>query len=75
MGSAAFKIVMWSLFAIGLIGAGIGIAELHVEWIVTSLIVASVSGLVLLRIRADAHPEMHMDVDMKQAGRRITTAG
>lgn len=58
MGSATFKSFLWSLFIIGLVGAGIGVSALHVEWTVASLIVASVSGLVLLRIRADAHPEL-----------------
>ncbi|MFZ2175545.1 MAG: hypothetical protein WAW17_16220 [Rhodococcus sp. (in: high G+C Gram-positive bacteria)] len=64
MGSAAaktivwIKTVMWSVFVIGLVGAGVGVSELHVHWTVASLIVASVSGLILLRIRADAHPEL-----------------
>lgn len=72
MGSVFLKAIMWSLFAIGLIGAGIGIAELHVEWIVASLIVASVSGLVLLRIRADSHPEMEMDIDLERSRSRVS---
>ncbi|NLE82251.1 MAG: hypothetical protein GX610_22265 [Rhodococcus sp.] len=72
MRSAVFKAVIWTLFAIGLIGAGLGIAELHVEWIVASLIVASVSGLVLLRIRADAHPEMEMGIDLERPARRVS---
>lgn len=74
MGSAAFKAIMWSLFAIGMIGAAIGIAELHVEWIVASLIVASVSGLVLLRVRADAHPEMEMSIDLERSRSRVRTS-
>ncbi|ABG93720.1 hypothetical protein OPAG_00464 [Rhodococcus opacus PD630] len=61
MGSGPVKAIMWSLLFVGLVGAGVGISELHVPWTVASLIVASVSGLVLLRIRADAHPELHSD--------------
>ncbi|NLG54817.1 MAG: hypothetical protein GX542_04085 [Rhodococcus sp.] len=52
----ALKSAMWCLFAVGAIGFGFALAQTHVEWIVAALITASVSGLVLLRIRADAHP-------------------
>lgn len=58
MGSVLVKVIIWGLFLSGLVGAGIGVSELHVHGTVASLIVASVSGLVLLRIRADAHPEL-----------------
>ncbi|MCQ4121333.1 hypothetical protein [Rhodococcus tibetensis] len=58
MGTAPVKAIMWSLFVLGLVGASLGVSELHVYWTVASLIVASVSGLILLRIRADAHPEL-----------------
>ncbi len=67
MGSGPVKAIMWSLLVVGLVGAGVGISELHVPWTVASLIVASVSGLVLLRIRADAHPELHSERRMLPA--------
>ncbi|MEV0948148.1 hypothetical protein [Rhodococcus sp. NPDC049939] len=67
MRSNPVKAIVWSLLIVGLIGAGVGISELHVHWTVASLIVASVSGLVLLRIRADAHPELHRDRPMTVA--------
>ncbi|QNG18126.1 hypothetical protein G4H71_03375 [Rhodococcus triatomae] len=57
----ALKSVMWCLFVTGLVGFGIALSELHVEWSVASLIAASVSGLVLLRIRADSHLDFEHD--------------
>jgi hypothetical protein len=38
-----------------LVAAGVGLAELHVHAAVAALIVASVSGLLLLRVRAESH--------------------
>lgn len=55
MESAAVKIVLVSLFLAGLVAAGVGLAELHVYTTVAALIVASVSGLLLLRVRAESH--------------------
>ncbi len=51
MGSV-HKIIVWAAFIAGLVGAGLGIAALHVEVAVFWLIVASTSGLVLLKFRA-----------------------
>ncbi|QBJ97844.1 hypothetical protein ERC79_19285 [Rhodococcus sp. ABRD24] len=55
MGFAGTKYVLLSLFLAGLVGAGIGLSELHVHVTVAALIVAAVSGLLLLRIRAESH--------------------
>lgn len=55
MESTAIKFVLLSLFLVGLVVAGVGVAELHVHATVGALIVASVSGLLLLRIRAASH--------------------
>ncbi|MCA1004091.1 hypothetical protein LCL87_00030 [Rhodococcus hoagii] len=55
MESAAVKFVLVSLFLAGLVSAGVGLAELHVYTTVAALIVASVSGLLLLRVRAESH--------------------
>ena len=49
------KSLGWCLFCIGIVGAVIGIAELRVELVVFCLIVASTSGLILLKMRAEAH--------------------
>lgn len=57
----ALKSSMWSLFVIGIIGFGISLSETHVEWSVASLITASVSGLVLLRLRSDANLSFEQD--------------
>ncbi|AOW93135.1 hypothetical protein BFN03_12055 [Rhodococcus sp. WMMA185] len=75
MGSGPVKAIVWSLLVVGLVGAGIGISELHVHVTVASLIVASVSGLVLLKIRADAHPELHSDRPMTVGEPRRVTVG
>ncbi|PTR20224.1 hypothetical protein C8K36_1186 [Rhodococcus sp. OK519] len=55
MESAAVKFVLSSLFLVGVIVAGVGLVELHVHAAVAALIVASVSGLLLLRVRAESH--------------------
>ncbi|MFI6868695.1 hypothetical protein [Nocardia sp. NPDC050406] len=44
----------WLIFLGGLVGAGLGIAGLHVEIAVAGLILACTAGLVLLKLRADA---------------------
>jgi hypothetical protein len=54
MGSAHYKPVYWFVFLVGLIGAAFGVMELRAEMAVFGLIVASTSGLILLRIRAEA---------------------
>ena len=42
----------WLIFLGGLVGAGLGIAGLHVEITVVGLILACTAGLVLLKLRA-----------------------
>ena len=54
MGSAVSKVIGWCVFVVGLIGAAYGIVSLHVEMSVFWLIVASTSGLILLKMRAEA---------------------
>ena len=51
MTSKAFKSIVWCVFLVGLAGAGVGIGQLHTELAVFWLIVASVSGLFLLKLR------------------------
>ncbi|WP_157573764.1 hypothetical protein [Nocardia jejuensis] len=46
--------VAWLIFLGGVVGATLGIAELHVEITVAGLILACTAGLVLLKLRADA---------------------
>ena len=55
MRSAVSKVIGWCVFVVGLIGAAYGIVSLHVEMSVFWLIVASTSGLILLKMRAEAH--------------------
>jgi hypothetical protein len=55
MGSAVSKVIGWCVFIVGLVGAAYGIVSLHVEMSVFWLIVASTSGLILLKMRAEAH--------------------
>jgi hypothetical protein len=50
----SYRVVAWALFLGGLVGAGLGIAELRVEVTVAGLILACTTGLVLLKLRADA---------------------
>ncbi|WP_115061458.1 hypothetical protein [Nocardia otitidiscaviarum] len=47
------RALAWFIFLGGLVGAGFGIAGLHVEITVAGLILACTAGLVLLRLRAD----------------------
>lgn len=54
MGSTVSKVFGWCVFVVGLIGAAYGIVSLHVEMSVFWLIVASTSGLILLKMRAEA---------------------
>lgn len=55
MGSAVSKVIGWCVFVVGMIGAAYGIVSLHVEMSVFWLIVASTSGLILLKMRAETH--------------------
>ncbi|UYP20128.1 hypothetical protein OED52_06185 [Rhodococcus sp. Z13] len=48
------KVLLWVALLAGLIGAGAAVYRLHVHATVAALIVASVAGLVLLRLRAEA---------------------
>lgn len=52
------KVVLWCALLVGLIGAGVAVNALHVHGAVGSLIVASVAGLVLLRLRPAAQLEV-----------------
>lgn len=54
MGSAAIKVALLVLFLSGLVGAVLGVSGLQVHVIVAALIVASVSGLLLLGVRAES---------------------
>ncbi len=47
------RAIAWLIFVGGLVGAGLGIAGLHVEIAVAGLILACTAGLVLLKLRAD----------------------
>ncbi|MFF0491725.1 hypothetical protein ACWDSJ_20845 [Nocardia sp. NPDC003482] len=51
------RVLAWSIFLGGLTGAVLGIAGLRVEITVAGLILACTAGLVLLKLRADAHAE------------------
>ncbi|MFC7451426.1 hypothetical protein [Rhodococcus daqingensis] len=51
----ALKTLSACVFVTGLVGAAIGIYGLDVEVAVLWLIVASVSGLYLLKLRAESH--------------------
>lgn len=48
------KSVAWTLFVIGLVGTWVGVYDLGVETVVFGLIISSISGLVLLHMRAEA---------------------
>ncbi|MFD3810756.1 hypothetical protein [Rhodococcus sp. NPDC058639] len=61
MGVFVGKALLWFALLIGLVGAGVAVYALHVHGAVGSLIVASVSGLVLLRLRAEAQSETERD--------------
>lgn len=47
------RIMGWLFFIGGLVGAGLGIAGLHVEITVAGLILACTAGLILLKLRTD----------------------
>ncbi|MFC4125457.1 hypothetical protein [Nocardia rhizosphaerae] len=47
------RIMGWLFFVGGLVGAGLGIAGLHVEITVAGLILACTAGLILLKLRTD----------------------
>ncbi|WP_225724992.1 MULTISPECIES: hypothetical protein [unclassified Nocardia] len=49
------RIAGWVIFLGGLVGAGLGLAGLHVEITVAGLILACTAGLVLLKLRAESH--------------------
>lgn len=48
------RAIAWLIFLGGVVGAGLGIAGLHVEIAVAGLILACTAGLVLLKLRADS---------------------
>ncbi|MBJ8348729.1 hypothetical protein [Antrihabitans sp. YC2-6] len=54
MGSTRSKTTCWSVFFAGIVVAVLGIADLRAELAVLGLIFASTSGLVLLKVRAEA---------------------
>lgn len=54
MGSTRSKSICWSAFIAGFAIAVLGIMELRAELAVLGLIFASTSGLVLLKVRAEA---------------------
>ncbi|MEU5841772.1 hypothetical protein [Rhodococcus sp. NPDC047139] len=62
MASVLGKVLLWIALLGGLAGAVIALWTLHVNGVVASLIVASVTGLVLLRLRPEAHDESDSDV-------------
>ena len=51
--AVAARIMGWLFFVGGLVGAGLGIAGLHVEITVAGLILACTAGLILLKLRTD----------------------
>lgn len=51
---AGLRIVCLGVFLVGLVGAGVAVYNLDAVMTVLSLIVASVSGLYLLKMRAQA---------------------
>jgi hypothetical protein len=64
MGAVVGKALLKCALVAGLIGAGAAVYSLHVYGAVGALIVASVSGLVLLRLRAEAEGDSERDVAM-----------
>lgn len=64
MAAVVGKALLWIALLAGLIGAGTAVYALHVNGAVASLIVASVAGLVLLRLRSQARDEADPDVAM-----------
>lgn len=61
MGVFVGKALLWLALLAGLVGAGVAVYALHVNGAVGSLIVASVAGLVLLRLRPEAQGETERD--------------
>lgn len=55
------RVLGWLFFVGGLVGAGLGIAGLHVEVTVAGLILACTAGLILLKLRADREPAADTD--------------
>ncbi|GAB2725755.1 hypothetical protein [Nocardia thraciensis] len=51
----AARVAAWLIFLGGVVGAVLGIADLRVLITVAGLILACTAGLVLLKLRADAH--------------------
>ncbi|MFE7720646.1 hypothetical protein ACFU44_16570 [Nocardia rhizosphaerihabitans] len=51
--AVAARVMGWLFFVGGLVGAGLGIAGLHVEITVAGLILACTAGLILLKLRTD----------------------
>ncbi|MFE3541885.1 hypothetical protein ACFXK0_02800 [Nocardia sp. NPDC059177] len=47
------RVMGWLFFVGGLVGAGLGLAGLHVEITVAGLILACTAGLILLKLRTD----------------------
>ncbi|MEE2035263.1 hypothetical protein [Rhodococcus chondri] len=64
MGAVVGRALLKCALVAGLIGAGSAVYSLHVYGAVGALIVASVSGLVLLRVRSQARGESEADVAM-----------
>jgi hypothetical protein len=74
MASVVSKSIGWCALIAGLIGAGIGIAWLQVVPAVLCLIVASVSGLILLKMRAEEQGRLE-PIDAPVRAMAGTTAG
>ncbi len=55
------KYVAWTMFVVGLIGTWVGVYDLGVETVVFGLIISSISGLVLLHMRAEAMGRLDHD--------------
>ena len=62
MASVLGKVLLWIALLGGLAGAVIAVRALHVNGLVASLIVASVTGLVLLRLRPEARDDSDSDI-------------
>ncbi|CAM2810801.1 hypothetical protein [Skermania piniformis] len=66
MGTTVSKSVCRVVFAVGLVGAAVGIAALHAQLAVFWLIVASTSGLILLKMRAEEQERRSAAIDRPQ---------
>ncbi|WP_241385163.1 hypothetical protein [Rhodococcus sp. CH91] len=62
MASVLGKVLLWIALLGGLAGAVIAVYSLHVNGAVASLIVASVAGLVLLRLRPESREGTDADI-------------